>query len=125
EQQRSHASYGDHVGVFGHEVAGKLHGAILGVVSRDQFGFSFRQVKWNAIGFRIGGNQVNEEADELPVKNIPARNEAQESASLGIDNRAQAETARLNDDADEGKSQPNFITDHLRGGSEPAQQRIF
>ncbi len=125
KQQRGQARHRNHVGVFGHEEHGKLHGTVLGVVSRNQFGFGFRQVKRKAIGLRIRRHQINEEADNLPMKNIPPRNETPEMSSLCIDDSAQAEAAGLDQNSNQRKSKRNFVTDHLRAGPQSAQQGIF
>src|SRR4029077_4769300 len=98
---------------------------VFRVVSRNQLSFSLRQIKWETIRLRIRGHQINEEADNLPMKNIPPRDEPPEMSSLRIDDSAQAETARLDQNPHQRKSQRDFVTDHLRAGPQSAQQRIF
>src|SRR5580698_4920102 len=53
KQQRRQASHRNHVGVLSHKEHRKLHGAVFGVVSRDELGFGFRQVKRDSIGLCI------------------------------------------------------------------------
>ena len=55
---------GEHVHVFRHKEHGELHGAVFGVVAGDEFGFSFRHIKRNAVGLSVRRHQVNKEADE-------------------------------------------------------------
>src|SRR5438094_975129 len=38
KKQRSDAGGGEHVGIFGHEEHGELHGTVFGMVSGHQFG---------------------------------------------------------------------------------------
>ncbi len=45
EEEAGDAAYGDHVGVLGHEEHGELHGAVLGVVAGDEFGFGLGRSK--------------------------------------------------------------------------------
>ena len=101
KQQRGQTGDGDHVGVFRHEEHGKLHGAVLGVVSRDQFSFRFRQIERNAVGFGIGSHQVYEEADNLSLKNIPARNHVKPASGLRVDDVLQAEASRHDQNANQ------------------------
>src|SRR5208282_4181954 len=125
KQQSGHTGHGDHVGVFGHEKHGELHGAVLGVVSGHEFGFSFRQIKRGAVGFRVGGDQVDEKGQRLPVKNVPARNEMPEHAALRIHDLAQAEAAGHNQHAHQRESERHFVADHLSAGAQSTEQRIF
>src|SRR5579859_1940960 len=61
EEQRSNTADGDHVGIFGHEEHGELHGAVLSVVAAGEFGFRFRKIEGSAVGFSIRGGEVDEE----------------------------------------------------------------
>ena len=65
KQNRAEARHRDHAGVFGDEKHGELEAGILGVESGDEFGFGFRQIERHAIGFRDGGDEEAEEADDL------------------------------------------------------------
>ena len=42
----------EHVDVLGQEEQRKLHGAVLGMKTRHQFRFCFRQIKRHAVRFR-------------------------------------------------------------------------
>ena len=64
EQQRGHAAHVDHVGVLGHEEHGELHGAVFGVIAAGEFAFRFGQIEGRAVGFGVGGHQVDEERHE-------------------------------------------------------------
>ncbi len=44
---------------------GELHARIFGVEATDQFLFGFGQIKWRAIGFRDGRDEVAEESENL------------------------------------------------------------
>src|SRR5208282_1340099 len=100
----------------------KLHGAVFGVVSRHQFGFSFWQVERNAVRLRIRRHQINKKSNELSVDDVPPRNESPEMSALRLDNRPQTETPGLDQHSHQRKSQRNFVADHLRAGAQPAEQ---
>ena len=91
EQKRGDAADCDHVRVLCHEEHGELHGAVLGVISGDQFGFRLRQVKRDSIGFRVRRHQIYEERHELSLENVPARDEAPKCSALRIDDVTQTE----------------------------------
>src|SRR5580700_337513 len=89
KQQCGDAAYGNHIGVFGHEEHGKLHRAVFGVVTGDEFGFGFRQVEWRAIGLCVCSHEVNEEGNELKAtEEVPAPDAMR---ALAVDDIAQAE----------------------------------
>src|SRR5438270_244376 len=92
EQQSGNAAYRDHVQVFGHEEHGEFHGAVFSVISGHQFGFCFRQVKGDAVGFRISRHQVNEKGNQLR-EDVPPGYVPEPGTRLGIHNGAQAEAA--------------------------------
>src|SRR6266436_6417488 len=113
---------GDHAGVFGDEEHGELETGVLGVKAGDEFGFGFWEVEGDAIGFRYGGYEEAEEAEDLregTAKNVPAENaaESEKAVAIGliIDDVAQAEAAGHQQDADYGHGEGEFIADHLRG----------
>jgi hypothetical protein len=88
KQQSRYAGHGDHVGVLGHEEHGKLHSAIFRVISGNQFGLCFRQIERNAVGLRIGRDQVHEEREKLTAsKDVPV----QYAALLVVHDFAKAE----------------------------------
>src|SRR5271154_2740929 len=98
EEQGGDAAYGDHVGVFGHEEHGELHGAVLGVVAGDEFGFGFGQVEGGAVGLGVGGHDVDEEGDELEATEEVPREHAM--CALAVDDVAKAEGLGAEDNAD-------------------------
>ena len=87
EEQRGDAADGDHVGVLGHEEHGELHGAVLGVVAGDEFGFGLGQVEGRAVGLGVGGHEVDEEGDELEAAEDVPREQA--VGGLAVDDVAQ------------------------------------
>src|ERR1700724_1943161 len=65
EEQRGHAAHRDHVGVLSHEEHGELHRAVLGVVADGTLALCLDPVEGGAVGLGIGGDQIDEEGDEL------------------------------------------------------------
>src|SRR5579864_647307 len=118
EQKSSQAAYRDHVRVFRHKEHGKLHRAVFCVIASHQFRFGFREIKRDAIRLSVGCDQVTKESDELSVKNVPARNKSPEVSRLCVDNRAQAEAAGHDQNADQREPKRNLIADHLRAGAQ-------
>src|SRR5215471_12830345 len=125
KQKRRQAGNRDHVGILGHKEHGEFHGAVFGVITSHQFGFSFRQIKGHAVGFCEGRHQVNKKRDSLPAKYIPTRDETPEITRLRVDDFAQAETAGYDQYAHQRQPEGNFIAHHLRACPQTAQQGIL
>src|SRR5207249_7484348 len=101
KQQRRQARNSDHVGVLCHEKHRKFHGAVLGVIARDQLGFRLWQVKWNAIRLRVGRRQIDKEGNDMPAtENEPIGNESPDVYRLGNNEATQTEGAGQNQNAD-------------------------
>src|SRR6266403_1949484 len=127
EENRAEAGDGDHAGVFSDEEHGELEAGVFGVETGDEFGFGFGEIEGDAIGFRYGGNEEAEEAEDLregAAKNVPAKNAAQaeKAVTIGliVDDVAQAEAAGHQQDADYGHGQGEFVADHLGGAAQAA-----
>ena len=60
-----------------------------------------------------------------PWKDIPAGNESPEDAALRVHDVAQAEAAGHDHHADQRQAQRDLVADHLRAGSQAAQQGIL
>ena len=122
EQQRGDAGDGDHVGVFGHEEHGELHGAVFGVVAGDELGLGFGEVEGRAVGFGIGGHQVDEEGDDLEAaEDVPG---AQPWADWSRRCRGGGATG-AHDDADQREAEGELVADDLGGGAERAEERVL
>ncbi len=111
EEQRGDAADGDHVGVFGHEEHGELHGAVFGVVAGGELALGFGKIEGGAVGFGVGGHEVDEEGDELESAEEVPREQA--VRGLDVDDVAKAERSGAHDDADEGKAEGELVADDL------------
>src|ERR1700722_1351907 len=99
---------------------------MLGVKSADEFGFSFGEIKRRAVRLCNRRYEVTHETDDLR-KNVPAGNKGQEpeGALLMLEDFVKVDRTRQEKNADDGKRERNFITDHLRGAAQAAQQRVL
>src|SRR5882762_375377 len=100
EENGAKAGDGDHAGVFGDEEHGELEAGVLGVKAGDEFGFGFGEIEGDAIGFRDGGDEEAEKAEDLregSAKNVPAENaaESEKAVAVGliVDDVAEAEAS--------------------------------
>src|ERR1700722_14522311 len=122
EQQAGQAGNRKHVHVFGHEEHGKFHRAVLGVIAGYKFGFGFRHIERNAVGFSVCCQQINKEADDLgkdePVRNVrvmPAENPV---AALAEYDLTQAQAPGEQQNADKGEAKGKLVADHLGTGTQ-------
>src|SRR6266852_8236550 len=132
EENRAQAGDGDHAGVLGDEEHGELEAGVFGVEAADELLFGFRKVEGGAIGFRDGGDEEAEEAENLRKgsgENVQAENPAPIEKAVGVglsvNNVAQAELSGHEQHADHGHGQREFVADHLRGAAQAAEQGIF
>src|SRR5216683_2297929 len=132
EENRAQAGDGDHAGVLGDEEHGEFEAGVFGVEAADELLFGFGKVEGGAIGFRDGGDEEAEEAENLRKgsgENVPAENSAPIEQAVGIglsvNDVAQAELPGHQQHADYGHGQREFVADHLRGAPQTAEQRIF
>src|SRR5882672_7511063 len=87
EENGAEAGDGDHAGVFGDEEHGELEAGVLGMKAGHEFGFGFRKVEGDAIGFGHGGYEEAEEAEDLregSAKNVPTKNAAESEKTVAI-----------------------------------------
>ena len=127
EEQRGHAADGDHVGVFGHEEHGELHGAVLGVIAGDELAFGLGQIEGRAVGLGVGGHEVDEEGDELEAaEDVPAERCRGRTGCSTMSRRLSDCGAQH--DADQRKAERELVADHLRrwrGASRAARYLLF
>ena len=118
EEQSGQAAHRDHIAVLRHEEHRKLHSAVLGVITSNQFSFRLGQIERDAVRLRVGGHNVNEKCDELESsEEVPAKY----GASLRIDDLPEAQTSRQQQDSDQREAERQFITNELRAGAKRTQ----
>ena len=128
EQGSGHGADRDHVRIFGHEECRKLHAAVFGMISRDQLVLSFRQIERDAVGFREGRDQKNDETEDLRhgrLEDAPVRDESQIISCLVFHDLAQAKGIRQQQRRRHRHAQRQFVADHLRRTAQSAHQRIL
>src|SRR6266478_1370465 len=132
EENRAQTGHRDHTGVLGDKEHGEFEAGVFGVKTADEFLFSFGKVEGGAIGFRDGGDEEAEEAEDLRKgsgENVPVENSApaEKAAGVGlsVNDVAQAELSGHEQHADYRHGQREFVADHLRGAAQAAEKRIF
>ena len=82
------------------------------MIAAGEFALRFRQVERGAVGFGVGGNEVDEERNELQ----PAEDVLGDDALCGLllDDLAEIERTRAENDADQRKAKCQFVADQLR-----------
>ena len=123
KQQRGDAGDGDHVGVLGHEEHGELHRAVLGVIAGDKLGLGLGQIEGGAVGFGVGGHQVDEEGDDLQAaEDVPADEAVRR---LRGNDGAQINGPGAQHDAHQRQAEGELIADQLGGGAQRAEERVL
>ena len=93
------------------------------MITGGQLGFSFWKIERRAVRFRVCGAKVDEESYDLKAaEDIPGKDAVR---GLYIDDRPQAQRPGTQNYANQRKPQSKFITDHLRAGTQRAEQRIL
>src|SRR5581483_5940365 len=86
------------------------------------------KVKWHTVRLRDRRREVAEESYRLH-KDVPARKNRNPAkmpeSTLAFHNAAQAQGAGEEQRADQGETQRQFITVHLRGRPQPAKERVL
>jgi hypothetical protein len=92
--------------------------------SGNEFLLGFGKIKRKPVCFCNGADDVDNECNGLQ-ENIPSRDESKPRALLARYQFRQAKRVSDHEYANDGKSQTQFVTEHLRGGTHGAHERIF
>jgi len=118
KKHRCHRACRDDIRIFGKEKERKFHRAIFGVIAANKFRLGFGKIEGKPVCLRERGDEkeekANRRADDIPK---PRR--------LGRDNRIEIERTAQHHHTKQPKAEREFVTNHLRARTEPAQKRIF
>ena len=120
--QRAHQQY---IGIFAEPEKREGHRRIFGLVTSHQFAFRFGQIERRARGF---GHRADKEhhrnREQERVQGISV-DEAKHMALLPCNDAAHVKCARPQNNADQDKTNGDFIGNHLRGGAHRGIEGIF
>ena len=116
EHRRRERRDGEHVDVLAEEEHREPHRGVLGVEARDDLALALGEVERQPVGLTDHRDDVDEEAEERR-DGVPQR-------CLRPDDLRGRHRAAVEEDGDEREAHGDLVGDHLRGGAQPAHERV-